>query len=127
MRSFFHHRIVGVGIVVAVLMLFGIIMVPSRIRARNESRKNACINNLLLIDSCKKQWALEQHKKGTDIPTVTEFWDQFLGGRPKPIDEADLPTCPDDPSNSFRTSYQIRSVGEPPICLIDPKNHVLPP
>jgi len=124
MRTFFKQRIINVVIVVAVLMLFEINMV---IRARNESHKNSCINNLRLIDSCKKQWALEQRKKATDIPTVTEFWDQFWGGRPKSIDEAELPRCPNDPAQSFRTSYQIGSVGEPPICLIDPKNHVLPP
>ena len=130
MRSFFNRRIVGVGIVVAVLMLFGIIMVSTGIRARNESHKNACINNLRMIDDCKQQWALEQHKKATDVPTVTELWIYLHPGReepPKPINEDDLPCCPDDPAQSFRTSYQLRSVGELPICLIDPKNHVLPP
>jgi hypothetical protein len=124
MRIFFNQRIINVGIAVAFLMLVGIIVV---IRVRNESHKNSCINNLRLIDSCEQQWALEQRKKATDIPTVTEFWDQFWGGRPKPINEAELPCCPNDPAQSFRTSYQIRSVGELPICLIDPKNHALPP
>jgi hypothetical protein len=105
-------------------MLFGII---TGIRNRNESRKNSCISNLRFIDSAKQQWALEQHEAGTDIPTVKDLWDNFWPtGRP-PNSEAELPSCPNDPSNSFRTSYQIRSVGEFPTCLIDPKNHVLPP
>jgi hypothetical protein len=125
-RSFFNQRFVGVGIVVAVLMVFGVIVA---IRARDESRKNAknaCINNLRMIDSCKKQWALEQRKQETDVPTCRELWDDMWRGYPE-FNEAKLPSCPDDPSNSFRTSYQIRSVGELPVCLIDPKNHVLPP
>jgi hypothetical protein len=123
MRILFNQRIFKVGIFVAVLILFGFILVT---RARNESHRNSCINNLRLIDSCKQQWALEQRKKATDVPTVTEFWEQFWGGRPKPINEAELPCCPNDPAQSFRTSYQIGSVGELPICLIEPKNHVLP-
>jgi len=124
MRSFFNRRIISVGIV-ACLMLFGSIIISTLIRHRHESRKNACISNLLLIDSCKQQWALEQRKQATDVFTVTDFWNEFWG--PKPFNEAELPSCPNDPAQSFRTSYQIRGVGELPICLIDPKNHVLPP
>ena len=126
MRNIFNQRIVGVGIVVAFLMLIGIIIVPSQIRARNESRKNSCINNLRMIESTKLQWALEQRKKATDIPTERALWDGFWRGRYPEFNEAEMPCCPNDPSNSFKTSYQIRSVVELPICLIDPKNHVLP-
>jgi len=122
----FRLRIVEVGVIITALILLGMILVSNHIKVRNQSFQRMCINNLRLIDATKQQWALEQHKKGTDIPTVTELWDYMWHGYPE-FDEAKLPWCPADPAQSFRTSYEIRSVEKPPICLIDSKNHVLPP
>jgi hypothetical protein len=120
-------RIVEVGaIIAAVMILFGIIVVSNHIKVRHQSFQSMCINNLRLIDSAKKQWALEQGKKGTDIPTMTELWGDMWRGYPE-FNEAKLPCCPADPARSFRTSYEIRTVEKPPLCLIDSKNHVLPP
>jgi hypothetical protein len=121
-----------VGGIIAALILIGMILVANHIKVRNQSFQSMCINNLRLIDSAKKQWGLEQGKKGTDIPTVTELWgNMWRGGGSRDgypeFDEAKLPCCPADPAQSFRTSYEIRSVEKPPICLIDSKNHVLPP
>jgi hypothetical protein len=125
MRSLFNQRIVEVGIVVAFLLLIGVIVASNQIKARKESRKSSCINNLRMIECTKLQWALEQRAKATGVPTEKELWAGFWRGYPK-FNEAEMPACPDDPANSFKTSYQIRSVVELPICLIDSKNHVLP-
>ena len=119
-------RFVEVGGIIAALILIGMILVANHIKVRNQSFQRLCINNLRLIDSSKKQWALEQGKKGTDIPTVTELWGDMWRGYPE-FNEAKLPCCPADPAQSFRTSYEIRSVEKSPICSINSKNHVLPP
>jgi hypothetical protein len=127
MRNSRKLRIVEVVVIIAALIPFGIIMVSNHIKARNLSFRNMCINNLRMIDSTKQQWALEQQKKGTDTPTMKDLW--FYDYLSPPRDRRgwmEAPSCPADPANSFRTSYRIGKVSEPPTCLIDPKNHVLP-
>lgn len=128
MKRFLTRKIISVGIVVAGLIVLITMITVETLKERNEKAKNACINNLRLIDSRKLMWAMEFRKKATDIPTEKDFWDEFYEGPiPKAMDYADMPCCPDDPAQSFKTSYQLRSVRELPVCLIDPKNHVLPP
>ena len=46
-------------IVVAIIGLLAAIAIPSFMRARTTSQKNACINNLRQMESAKEQWALE--------------------------------------------------------------------
>lgn len=75
--------------------------------------RNACINNLRLIDAAKQQWALEFHKQGTDVPT----WDDlrpYLGHGAN----VELPTCSDG------GVYTIGTVNEKPTC--NTPGHVLP-
>ncbi|HWC59270.1 MAG TPA: prepilin-type N-terminal cleavage/methylation domain-containing protein [Verrucomicrobiae bacterium] len=58
--------LVEIMIVVAIIGLLAGIAIPNFIKARETARKNACINNLRLIDSAIQQWALESNKNGTD-------------------------------------------------------------
>lgn len=51
--------LVEIMIVVAVIALLAAITIPSFMRARTTSQKNACINNLRQMESAKEQWALE--------------------------------------------------------------------
>ena len=46
------------------------------------SPKNACINNLRLIDAAKQQWAIENKKAATDTPTWDELKLYFGRARP---------------------------------------------
>jgi len=50
--------LVEIMIVVAIIGLLAAIAIPSFIKARTESQKNACINNLRQVESAKEQWAL---------------------------------------------------------------------
>ena len=70
-------RLVEVGVIIATLIVIGMNLVANHIIVHNQSCIRSCINSLVLIDSTKQQWALEQRKQATDIPTVTEFWDQY--------------------------------------------------
>lgn len=58
--------LVEIMIVVAIIGLLAGIAIPNFIKARETARKNACINNLRLIDAAIQQWALENNKNGTD-------------------------------------------------------------
>ena len=44
---------------VPVIGLLAAIAIPSFIKARSESQKKGCQNNLRIIDAAKEQWAME--------------------------------------------------------------------
>ena len=113
--------LVEIMIVVAIIGLLAAIAVPNFIRARTNSQTNMCIDNLRMIDAAKQQWALEQGQVGTSIPQGTDI-QPYLGRA-----SGTLPTCPIDPQNSFGTSYTMGNCETPPVCLILPARHVLPP
>jgi predicted RNase H-like nuclease (RuvC/YqgF family) len=84
-----------------------------QIIAQSTQNMNACINNLRLIDSAKQQWALENKKQATDMPTVDDLR-PYLAQKPNGL----LLACPDG------GIYTIGAVGEKPTCSIP--GHVLP-
>ena len=51
--------LVEIMIVVAIIGLLAAIAIPNFVRARTQSQKNACINNLRQIDAATQQWAME--------------------------------------------------------------------
>src|SRR5216117_1553079 len=51
--------LVEIMIVVAIIGLLAAIAIPNFVRARTESQKNACINNLRQMDGAVQQYALE--------------------------------------------------------------------
>ena len=54
--------LVEIMIVVAIIGLLAAIAIPNFVRARTQSQKNACINNLRQIDGAINLWALENMK-----------------------------------------------------------------
>jgi hypothetical protein len=73
-----------------------------------EAERNQCINNLRQIDAAKQQWALENSKPDTAVPTVTDLLPYFPNG---------FPSCPSG------GRYTINAVGEYPTCSI--AGHIL--
>jgi len=113
--------LVEIMIVVAIIGLLAAIAIPNFVRARVTSQTNMCIDNLRMIDAAKQQWALEQGQVGTAVPAGTDI--QPYLGRGSGV----LPICPVDPQQTFATSYTIEDCVTPPVCLIIPVTHVLPP
>jgi type II secretory pathway pseudopilin PulG len=90
-----------VGVVgIAVIGMLAAIAIPNFVKARETAQMNACINQLRLIDSAKRQWALEYKKEMTDAPTEDEVA-AYLKDRQFPI-------CP------AGGIYTIETVGESP-------------
>jgi competence protein ComGC len=97
----------------AVAGLLAAVAIPNFVKARTVSQKNACINNLRLIDAAKQQWALENRKRSTDTPAMSDLR-PYLG---RGI-QGEMPTCPNG------GVYTLHSVGQPPTCSIP--GHDLP-
>lgn len=86
-------------------MLFAI-SIPSFIRAREVSRRNACQENLLKIDHAKQQWALDNN---VDDMSITPTFDVLVG------DARYLRSTPICPSHG---DYHITPLGDLPYCSL---------
>jgi len=100
----------GIAWAIVFIPMMAAIAIPNFVKARNIAQMNACINNLRMVDAAKQQWALENRKVNSDIPSQAEVA-HYLKNR-------QLPVCP------AGGDYTIKNVGEPPTCSIP--NHRLP-
>jgi Mg-chelatase subunit ChlD len=62
-----------IAIAAVAALALAVLNLPSLSKARTMSQKSAIINNLRLLDSAKQQWALEQRKSPTDVPTMEDL------------------------------------------------------
>src|SRR5512140_630517 len=91
--------LVEIMIVVAIIGMLAAIAIPNFVRARTQSQKNACINNLRQIDGAVQQWALENKKAPTSTVTFANISDYLKSSV----------TCPSGGS-TFGNSYTISNV-----------------
>ena len=95
--------LVEIMIVVAIIGLLAAIAIPNFVRARQTAQRNACINNLRIIDAAKEQWALESNVAIGAVCAAADVTPYIKG--------AAMPTCP-----SGQTAYTINNVGTDPAC-----------
>ena len=103
--------LVEIMIVVAIIGLLAAIAIPSFIKARTTSQKNACINNLRQIDGAKEQWAMASNQPQGATPDGANICDYIKGGTANC-------TCPADSTDVFGNSYSINALATDPACLI---------
>ncbi len=112
--------LVEIMIVVAIIGLLAAIAIPNFVRARTQSQKNACINNLRQIDGAVQQWALENKQAPTATPANTDVFPYLKSAV----------ICPAG-GTAFSDSYQLGSVTNKPTCISagggTANGHVLPP
>ena len=107
--------LVEIMIVVAIIGLLAAIAIPNFVRARTQSMKNACINNLRQIDGAVQQWALE-NKAAPDATVGYSSISAYL---------KNSVICPAG-GTAFSDSYVINGVTNKPTCKKDSVNHILP-
>jgi prepilin-type N-terminal cleavage/methylation domain-containing protein len=100
--------LVEIMIVVTIIGILAAIAIPSFVKARAESQKNACINNLRQIESAKEQWALATGKVGGAASVEAEI-NEYI---------KKVPVCP------AGGSYTYGNVGTDPACSV--ALHALP-
>ena len=103
--------LVEIMIVVAIIGLLAAIAIPSFIKARTTSQRNACVNNLRQIDGAKEQWAMASNQPPTATPNETNVGEYIKGGTGNC-------SCPADSSDVFSTSYSIGNLTTDPVCNI---------
>ena len=109
--------LVEIMIVVAIIGLLAAIAIPNFVRARTQSQKNACINNLRQIDGSVQQWALENKKAASATVGFTDIQPYLKNSVLCPAAGSDT---------TFAGSYAITKVGENPTC-VKVTTHVMPP
>jgi hypothetical protein len=95
---------------VAMVGMLSAIAIPNFVKARATSQENACINNLRQLDAAKNEWALENNKKSTDVPTKADLLPYLRS----------WPACP------AGGTYVIGAVGDKPTCSLANLGHELP-
>ena len=107
--------LVEIMIVVAIIGLLAAIAIPNFVRARTQSQKNACINNLRQIDGAVQQWALENKQAATATVADTDVYPYLKSSV----------ICPAG-GTTFNDSYTLVDVQTKPVCQKDANNHFLP-
>ena len=111
--------LVEIMIVVAIIGLLAAIAIPNFVRARTQSQKNACINNLRQIDGAVQQWALE-NKQAAAATVITADVIPYLKSQV---------VCPSG-GTTFATSYTVSFADAKPTCKSNAGaaqvGHVLP-
>jgi prepilin-type N-terminal cleavage/methylation domain-containing protein len=108
--------LVEIMIVVAIIGLLAAIAIPNFVRARTQSQKNACINNLRQIDSAVQTWALE-NKQAANASVGFSDIVGYLKNEVK---------CPAG-GTAFSDSYTLNGVTNKPVCQKVSSTHLLPP
>jgi len=106
--------LVEIMIVVAIIGLLAAIAIPNFVRARTQSQKNACINNLRQFDGAVQQYALENKLSSAATYAMNDLLPYI-----KLTSTQTLPACP-----AGGTYSSGGSVTNPPTCNVT--GHALP-
>jgi prepilin-type N-terminal cleavage/methylation domain-containing protein len=74
--------LVEIMIVVLIIGILLAIAVPNFIKARQNSRLQTIIANLKQIETGKEQWAMENGKTSTDVPTSADLSPTYMKSWP---------------------------------------------
>lgn len=109
--------LVEIMIVVAIIGILIAIAVPSFLRAREISRRNACQENLTKIDGAVQQWTLEENVSGDTEPG----WDDLVASDGT-LYLRKTPECPGG------GDYTLASANGTPECSLNTGDfaHILP-
>lgn len=92
-------------IVIAVIGLLAAVAIPNLMKARIESQRNACINNMRRLSGAASAWALENKKGLAEVPTQADLVEKLY--------LREMPVCP------AGGTYTLAMAGAKPTCTIN--------
>lgn len=101
-RKLAAFTLLEIMIIAAVIGIMAMIAVPNFLKARTTAQQKVCIKQLHSLSESKQQWAFENRRPPTAIPTVAQL--QAYYGRNR------MPVCPS------RGTYTLRRVSREPTC-----------
>jgi prepilin-type N-terminal cleavage/methylation domain-containing protein len=116
--------LVEIMIVVAIIGLLAAIAIPSFMKARTTSQKNACINNLRQIESAKDQYSIEVGRTSLwAFASDADAFSNLVGASTGYIKIA--PSCPASSSTETKgttaradADYTVNPISSNPICTV---------
>jgi prepilin-type N-terminal cleavage/methylation domain-containing protein len=93
---------IEVAIAIVVIGVVAAVALPSLVGARDRGRRQACIQNMVLITETKEQWAIENRKRPGQGVSILQLRTYFRNSA--------MPTCP------AGGTYTIGRVGAQPTC-----------
>ena len=109
--------LVEIMIVVAIIGLLAAIAIPSFVKARADSQRKACVNNLRIMDAAKEQAAMEYRWDSTVTPATGSAAETNILAYVK---GNTLPECPGG------GTYAWNAIGSVPTCTKSADQHQLP-
>ncbi len=97
--------LIEIMVVVAIIGLLAVILIPYFTKAREESTRKACVNNLVQMYQAKVRWALDNKKLPTDVPVDSDLFGTNGYVVKKPL-------CP------AGGVYDLKQVDEQPTCTV---------
>jgi hypothetical protein len=96
---------ISIALSVLLLPLMLAIAIPNFVKAREVAQRNACINNLRMLDGAKRQWALEHRQPDDAVPVAGDLNPYLSNG-------VGALKCP------AGGNYSINAVEELPACSV---------
>ena len=88
--------LVEIMIVVLIIGILLAIALPNYAHARADSRYHAILDNLRRIDAAKEEWAMDNSKTPTDVPSLTDLVPNYIeNGLSGPISGTYVPNAMD--------------------------------
>lgn len=103
--------LVEVMVVVAIIGLLATIAVPNFAKARRNAWVKTCISQLKTIEGAKAQWAFENNKTGTAVPSQADVIPFLAHSR--------MPVCP------AGGTYRLKRIDKNPSCSFWTIGHTL--
>ena len=116
--------LVEIMIVVAIIGLLAAIAIPSFMKARTTSQKNACINGLRQIESAKDQYALEAGRTnlwsfgGDDVAFSNLVSASTAYMKTYPFCQASASTIAKGQQTRSEADYNVNPIGSNPACAV---------
>jgi len=118
-RRFKGRRVVVSALPILALVLAAAVIAQASRHVRQQAQRRRCLENLRQINAAKAAWALVANRAEGAVASWADIDDYIKGG-------SNTTFCPMDPQKSCGSSYDLKSVGEIPVCKVNPRGHAFP-